>query len=231
VNSFSFVTSKLGDVAPATRSIAKEVYDAARAAGHEVWFMWGMGGGNEHGSGRALDFMVRNEAAGDYVRDYLWTHRERLRLRHAIWEQHITSTVVQPGVRRKMEDRGNVTDNHYDHVHAWFNEGSYRSLSAPTTTPRPTPVTPSKPASRPATTARTLYWNKKDQLQGADVRALQRGLKRVFPLYANRLDVDGYFGPRTDKAVREFQRRSRLKVDGRVGPKTREKLRKSGIRL
>lgn len=230
MNSLSFVTSKLGNVAPATRSIATELYNAARANGHEVWFMWGMGGGDEHGSGRALDLMVRNEAGGDFVRNYIWRHRERLRLRHVIWEQHITSTVVQPGVRRKMADRGSVTENHYDHVHVWFNEGAYRAPSAPTTTPTPPVTTPTKPASRPAT-QRTLYWNKKKQLEGGDVRALQRGLKRVFPAYAGRLDVDGFFGPRTDRAVREFQRRARLKVDGRVGPATRDKLRKYGVKL
>ncbi|MGL5851642.1 MAG: hypothetical protein ACRCZD_12760 [Phycicoccus sp.] len=127
MSTWEHVSSKLGSIQPATRSIAREVFDAASAAGHDIWFMWGMGGGNEHGSGRALDLMVRNAEAGEWIRKYLWGHRVRLRLRHVIWAQTITSTRVQPGVRRRMADRGSVTENHYDHIHVWFEPGSYQS--------------------------------------------------------------------------------------------------------
>lgn len=34
------------------------------------------------------------------------------------------------------------------------------------------------------------------------------------------LKVDGNFGPKTDKAVKEYQKQSKLVVDGIVGPKT-----------
>jgi hypothetical protein len=91
--------------------------------------MWGMGSSSEHATGRALDFMVRNEAAGDWIRNYIWNNRKRLRLQHVIWEQHITSTVTSPGVRRKMADRGSVTENHMDHVHVLFFSGSYQKPS------------------------------------------------------------------------------------------------------
>jgi hypothetical protein len=85
--------------------------------------------------------MVRNEAAGDWIRNYIWKNRERLRLQHVIWEQHITSTVTQPGVRRKMADRGSVTENHYDHVHVLFFAGSYRKPGDSPSSPDPsTPV-------------------------------------------------------------------------------------------
>lgn len=118
--------SKLGKVNPATKSKAIEIIKAAAKAGHDIWFVWGAGGG-EHSAppGLALDLMVRNEAAGDWVRNYIWANRARLRLRHVIWEQHITSTVTSPGVRRKMADRGNTTANHYDHNHVLFLEGAY----------------------------------------------------------------------------------------------------------
>lgn len=56
--------------------------------------------------------------------------------------------------------------------------------------------------------------------RGAQVTDLQRELKANFPLYAKNLVVDGDYGPKTEEAVREFQRRSGLTPDGIVGPKT-----------
>lgn len=137
--SYATVSAKLGKVKPETKSISKEIFDAAKSAGHEIWYMWGMGSSSEHATGRALDFMVRNEKAGDWIRNYIWTHRKRLRLLHVIWEQHITSTVTQPGARRKMADRGDVTQNHMDHVHVLFFAGSYQKPGGSTV-----PSTPSK---------------------------------------------------------------------------------------
>lgn len=140
--SYATVSEKLGKVDSATKSISKELYDAAKEAGHEIWYMWGMGSSSEHATGRALDLMVRNEKAGDWIRNYIWKHRKRLRLQHVIWEQHITSTVTQPGVRRKMANRGSVTENHMDHVHVLFFKGSYQKPGAtekpPTSKPKKT---------------------------------------------------------------------------------------------
>ena len=36
--------------------------------------------------------------------------------------------------------------------------------------------------------------------------------------------IDGFFGPATEAATREFQRRFDLEVDGQIGPITRQKL-------
>lgn len=66
--------------------------------------------------------------------------------------------------------------------------------------------------------------------KGPAVKVLQAGLTRVFPTYAT-LAADGDFGPKTDAAVKEFQRRTALQVDGLVGPKTQAELAKYGIRL
>lgn len=49
---------------------------------------------------------------------------------------------------------------------------------------------------------------------GESVRELQLALG-----FAAR-EIDGDFGPKTDKAVREFQRNHGLTIDGKVGPKT-----------
>lgn len=66
---------------------------------------------------------------------------------------------------------------------------------------------------------------------GSAVRALQQGLRDVFPAYAANLAVDGSFGPSTVKTVKTFQKRVGLKPDGIVGPKTRTALGKFKIKF
>lgn len=136
---------RLGNVHPTTRAIAAEVLAATHAAGYPVTVVWGMGGG-EHATGRALDFMVSHagsliidpKGAGDFIADYLWTHRERLGLIHEIWRQRIRSTDPRysPGQWIWMADRGSTTENHMDHVHSLHN-GTY---TPPPAEPAPEPA-------------------------------------------------------------------------------------------
>lgn len=66
---------------------------------------------------------------------------------------------------------------------------------------------------------------------GPAVSKLQDGMNKVFRGYpAMPLAVDGDFGPRTELAVKEFQRRGGLDPDGEVGPLTRAQLAKYGIK-
>lgn len=51
----------------------------------------------------------------------------------------------------------------------------------------------------------------------------QRRLKRAG--YYQNGEVDGYFGPKTERAVRQFQRDHELTVDGLYGPKSRKAMR------
>lgn len=65
---------------------------------------------------------------------------------------------------------------------------------------------------------------------GTRVKKLQKELNRVFSAYS-KLVVDGKFGPKTTKVVKEFQRRTKLKQDGQVGPATQAKLKTLGVVL
>lgn len=74
---------------------------------------------------------------------------------------------------------------------------------------------------------------------GTMVKALQAGLRRVFPAYRYKIAlhnrrlirVDSQFGAETDAWVREFQRRVGIDDDGVVGPITVRELAKYGITL
>ena len=63
---------------------------------------------------------------------------------------------------------------------------------------------------------------KKPHMRGEDVRPLQIALAARFPSLG--LGTDGIFGPKTDKAVKKFQRSVGLSPDGDVGPRTRAAL-------
>lgn len=220
------VSKGLGKVSDKAVAIAKEVCFAAWGNGHDVWFVWGDGSEKDHVYNRqgrpVLDFMVHNEVDGDWVRDYCWANRARFGTKHVIWEQHITSTVVEPGVRRAMEDRGNATKNHYDHVHLeCFVEPAYK---APEGGGAPIPA-PSEPVLKRGS-------------KGDEVLKLQRFFNDNFPGYARwspvrrgaPIDQDGDFGPQTEAWVMLFQERTSIAKDGEVGPQTRAKLREHGYR-
>lgn len=67
---------------------------------------------------------------------------------------------------------------------------------------------------------------------GPAVAELQRDFNRIFPSYPGLpLDIDGDFGPATELAVKEFQRRVGIDADGEVGPITWSHLNKYGVKL
>ncbi|MDJ0737907.1 MAG: peptidoglycan-binding protein [Nostocaceae cyanobacterium] len=61
----------------------------------------------------------------------------------------------------------------------------------------------------------------KPMMQGSDVRRLQAMLKET----GYEIDVDGFFGEKTEAIVKQFQEENGLTVDGIVGPNTWAKLK------
>lgn len=217
--------TNMGSVKPATLDRSREVVQQAAQAGYILTYVWGYDpnvGNTEHHSGLAADFMVfSNKVAGDWIYKYLWDNRVRLRVRHIIWQQSITSTVVSPGVRRAMENRGNTTANHRDHVHVFYLDAkAYVKPGVPVAK-----IVVKKVAAKPAALPMLRVGSK-----GANVSALQRGLNKLS--FVADIKIDGNFGPATENAVRQFQHHNGFSIahtDGIVGPATRVWLRKYGI--
>lgn len=72
--------------------------------------------------------------------------------------------------------------------------------------------------------ARTIYYdhlNKQVVCTGDDVKWVQWELREA----GFEIEIDGRFGPASDKALKEFQQSCKIKVDGRCGPDTRKHLK------
>lgn len=75
----------------------------------------------EHSTGRALDVMVgNNKSEGDAVKDFALANADAIDLKWVIWNQHL---FYPGGGGYDMEDRGNPTQNHKDHVHIFSGTG------------------------------------------------------------------------------------------------------------
>ncbi|MGW5879341.1 coiled-coil domain-containing protein [Nocardiopsis terrae] len=78
----------------------------------------------DHGTGRACDFMMSangaapsaaNKDLGQQISDYGIANADRLGIKYIIWEQQIWQSTSRQWTW--MNDRGDLTQNHYDHVH------------------------------------------------------------------------------------------------------------------
>ncbi|MGT2937576.1 LysM peptidoglycan-binding domain-containing protein [Streptococcus caprae] len=84
------------------------------------------GDSGDHGKGLAVDFMVySNSALGDVVANYAAENMGSKGIAYIIWKQRFYSPYPSkygPAYTwNLMEDRGSVTENHYDHVHVSLN--------------------------------------------------------------------------------------------------------------
>ncbi len=79
------------------------------------------GGYNDHPSGRAVDVMIPNYtsaqgiALGNAVNKYILDNKKHFKLEYTIWRQTYYPAVGKSNI---MNDRGDPTQNHFDHVHA-----------------------------------------------------------------------------------------------------------------
>nr|WP_208406025.1 hypothetical protein [Amycolatopsis granulosa] len=88
----------------------KAKFDVAEVGGRA-----GRSGTSDHPSGLALDFMV-DTAKGNAIADYVLAHRAEFNVKYVIWRQRYNDGSGWSA----MEDRGDATANHYDHVHVSF---------------------------------------------------------------------------------------------------------------
>ncbi|NKY98461.1 coiled-coil domain-containing protein [Nocardiopsis alborubida] len=79
---------------------------------------------DDHGSGQACDFMMsaggavpsaENQSLGSQISQFGIDNADRLGIKYIIWEQQIWHSASRQW--KWMEDRGDNTQNHYDHVH------------------------------------------------------------------------------------------------------------------
>jgi hypothetical protein len=75
----------------------------------------GRAGHSDHPSGLAVDFMV-DTSTGNDLAECVLRNRDALGVKYVIWRQRINyGEGWEP-----MEDRGSITENHFDHVHVSF---------------------------------------------------------------------------------------------------------------
>lgn len=136
--------------------------------------------------------------------------------------------------RRQLDRNGhrdvNDTACPGDELYKWW---TGKALTVPK--PKPKPKSKGYPS---GTGPWPSSWTLKRGDRGPRVAQLQAALMAVFPAYASNLGSkssptrpDGSYGPATEAAVEEFQRRAGVKVDGKVGPQTTRRLQDYGINL
>ncbi|PVF97262.1 hypothetical protein CPB86DRAFT_775369 [Serendipita vermifera] len=88
-------------------------------------------GDSDHCCGLAVDLMCSKAGgvkttSGKVIAEWVMLHRKSLNLKYVIWGQKIwnpSRDSVKPWSKwRPMEDRGSITQNHWDHVHVSFND-------------------------------------------------------------------------------------------------------------
>ena len=110
------VTNGLQSGAASLRQIIMDQFGVTDIGGYRPEDGYG-----EHSTGRAIDVMVSDVAKGTAIKDFVVANAKALGLKWAIWQQAMW---YPDGTTSPMEDRGNPTQNHMDHVHVFLDESS-----------------------------------------------------------------------------------------------------------
>jgi hypothetical protein len=163
-----------------------------------------------HSEGRAADLGVRpiNAAYGHEAASLLHAHSGELGIQCIIWSRGIWSG-SRPHAGFRLYKGQNP---HLDHLHVELSWPAARTL---------THARIGEVLGGPVPPRRVLKL-KEPNMRGEDVRAVQIALAARFPSLG--LRADGVFGPKTDKAVKKFQKSAGLTPDGDVGDRTRAAL-------
>jgi len=82
-------------------------------------------GNDDHAAGLALDIMTSNPAQGNAIAAFVLANKARFGVTYVIWQQRYNDG----GGWSFMEDRGDPTQNHYDHVHVSFARSGAANLT------------------------------------------------------------------------------------------------------
>lgn len=100
--------------------VAEYKEEVAEIYGVDSFSLYRPGDSQDHGQGLAADFIVPvGSQVGDDIANYSVDNMAANNISYVIWEQQIYGD--WSNTWEMMEDRGNATANHYDHVHVSFN--------------------------------------------------------------------------------------------------------------
>jgi len=155
-----------------------------------------------HGEGRAVDWMLpvvdgRGSPTGRIVIEALGRVGDRLGVQCVIFDRTIWSG------RSPNGRRYDGVHPHYDHIHAELTRDAASRLTVSSIRSAVGDV------DMPDVVVQTPTLRRGSR--GPSVATVQRALG---------VTADGIFGPKTEQAVRRFQRKAHLKQDGIVGPAT-----------
>lgn len=210
------IKNSLGDVRSHVRPVAEEV-----DAKWDLHWIWGIGGSGDHAAGIALDFMVYNSDqskirtdVGNAIAAHMVANRKRLNVQYVIWRQRIWNADRDKAGApwsswRRMENRGNPTANHMDHVHVSFRRTGVYGKPSGGSTPKP-------PAKVTVKLSKIRYG-----FSSADTKAMQARL--IAKGFGIKSGATGYYGKQTKAAVAAAQKKHGVgPADGIVGKYTLE---------